>query len=146
MASWLDKIGDIAKGAFTEGKKLWNTSLMERTMAACSLVISANGQVKPEEMAKLRGYISNSEELSAFGVDEVMAVFDEYSKKLTFDRDIGKAAVLAKVKGMSREDGNMLIVVCCQIAGADGDFDANEKEAIRSICRAIDLDLTTYNL
>jgi tellurite resistance protein TerB len=100
---WLkQRYSEVTANLKTEVSKFKNKSFLEAVVAGCALVAHADGVVKPEEKQKMMGFLRNSEVLSVFDVQEVIAIFDKYSKQFEFDHQIGQASalqVVGKLKG-----------------------------------------------
>lgn len=137
------------KTSVTEGvKKIKNKKFMEATAAGCAMVAFANGLVKPEEKAKMAGFIQRNDALNVFDMSEVIASFEKYVQGFEFDIQIGKAEALktiSKVKKNS-EEARLLIRVCQAVGTADGDFDEQEKKAVREICQELGLNPAEFDL
>ena len=61
---------------------------------------------------------------------------------------MGEAECLAEVSKLKKksDQATMLIGKCCAIGEADGDFDDNEKAAVRKMCAALDLNPAQFDL
>ncbi len=89
-----------------------------------------------------------SDELKVFKIDDVIAAFNASVAKFDFDATIGKGEALrkiAKIKGKAGAD-RLLVRVCCAIGAADGDFDAQERTAVVTICTELGLDPAEFDL
>lgn len=129
-------------------KKFKNKSFLEATVAGCAIVAAADGAISPEEKRKMVGFISQSEALKVFDVNEAIKLFEKYTSTYEFDAEVGKAQalkVIAQVKSKT-DEARLLIRVCCAIGSADGNFDEHEKKAVRDICRELGQDPAEFNL
>lgn len=139
---------DKIKSSITsEYKKLANKKLMEGTIAACTLIINANGVAKPEEKQKMVGFIQNNEQLNVYKMDDVISTFEKYYSKFKFDMNIAKGEVLravAKIKDPN--EAQLLVRVLIAVGSADGDFDPDEKQCVRDIIRTLGLETRDFNL
>ena len=146
---WLkQRYSEVAANLKTEVSKFKNKSFLEAVVAGCALVAHADGVVKPEEKQKMMGFLRNSEVLSVFDVQEVIAIFDKYSKQFEFDHQIGQASalqVVGKLKGKDAE-ARLMVRVCCAIGAADGNFDAQEKAVVSKICAELGLNPKDFDL
>jgi tellurite resistance protein TerB len=146
---WLkQRYSEVTANLKTEVIKFKNKSFLEAVVAGCALVAHADGVVRPEEKQKMMGFLRTSEVLSAFSVEEVIAIFDKYSKQFEFDHQIGQASalqVVAKLKGKDAE-ARLMVRVCCAIGAADGNFDDGEKAVVRKICAELGLNSKDFDL
>ncbi len=69
------------------------------------IVAHADGAVKPEEKQKMMGFLRNSDVLSVFSTEEVIALFDKYAKQFEFDYQIGQANALQVVAKLKKQAG-----------------------------------------
>ncbi|MDM8552631.1 tellurite resistance TerB family protein [Desulfobacterales bacterium HSG2] len=133
----------------TEGvKKIKNKRFMDATVAGCAMVAFADGTVKPEEKAKMAGFIQRNDALNVFDMSEVIASFEKYVQGFEFDIQIGKAEalkVIGKVKKNS-EEAKLLLRVCCAVGMADGDFNEQERKTVRDICQELGLNPAEFDL
>ncbi|MER2527745.1 MAG: tellurite resistance TerB family protein [Candidatus Competibacter denitrificans] len=146
---WLkQRYSEVTANLKTEVSKFKNKSFLEAVVAGCALVAHADGVVKPEEKQKMMGFLRNSEVLSVFDVQEVIAIFDKYSKQFEFDHQIGQASalqVVGKLKGKDAE-ARLMVRVCCAIGAADGNFDNDEKAVVSKICTELGLNPKDFDL
>ena len=146
---WLkQRYSEVTANLKTEVTKLKNKSFLEAVVAGCVLVAHADGIVRPEEKQKMMGFLRNSDVLSVFAVEEVIGIFDKYSKQFEFDHQIGQASalqVVAKLKGKEAE-ARLMVRVCCAIGAADGNFDDQEKAVVRKICTELSLNPKDFDL
>ena len=146
---WLkQRYSEVTANLKTEVSKFKNKSFLEAVVSGCALVAHADGVVKPEEKQKMMGFLRNSEVLSVFDVQEIIAIFDKYSKQFEFDHQIGQARalqVVGKLKGKDAE-ARLMVRVCCAIGAADGNFDAQEKAVVSKICAELGLNPKDFDL
>lgn len=146
---WLkQRYSEVTANLKTEVTKFKNKSFLEAVVAGCALVAHADGVVKPEEKQKMMGFLRNSDVLSVFDVQEIIAIFDKYSKQFEFDHQIGQASalqVVGKLKGKDAE-ARLMVRVCCAIGAADGNFDAQEKAVVSKICAELGLNPKDFDL
>ena len=132
---FMDKLNELKGKMVNEYSKLANNTLMEGTMAACALIANANGVLKDEEMQMMMGHIGRNEQLKVYEISKCMDVFKKCMEGFTLNKIIGDNECFAKISKIKKpEEGRVLVAVCCAIAGADGDFDENEKAMVRKIC------------
>jgi tellurite resistance protein TerB len=146
---WLkQRFNEVSTGLKAEVTKIRNKSFLEATVAGCVIVAHADGIVKPEEKQKMMGFLRNSEVLSVYSTEEVISLFDKYAKQFEFDYQIGQASalqVVAKLKSKP-DEARLMVRVCCAIGAADGNFDDNEKAAVRNICAELGLNPKDFDL
>ena len=146
---WLkQRYSEVSANLKTEVAKIRSKGFLEAVVAGCALVAHADGVVKPEEKQKMMGFLRNSEVLSVFSADEIIAIFDKYAKQFEFDAQIGQASALqavAKVKDKEAE-ARLMVRVCCAVGAADGDFDDQEKAIVRKICAELGLNPKDFDL
>lgn len=147
--SWLkDRFTEVSANLKTEVTKVRNKSFLEAVIAGCALVAHADGTAKPEEKQKMIGFLRNSDVLSVFSIEEVIAIFEKFVKQFAFDQQIGQASALqavAKLKGNDAE-ARLMVRVCCAIGAADGDFSRQEQAVVRKVCTELGLNPQDFDL
>lgn len=144
---FIDKINEFKNMATTQYSKIANKKLMEGTMAACALVANANGVIKDEEMDVMTGYINRNQSLKVYDIRDCISSFKKYNEEIKMQKIIGEQTCLAAIQKCKKDDeARVLVAVCCAIAGADGDFDNNEKAAVIKICNSLDLNPSEFDL
>ncbi|OUD14184.1 tellurite resistance TerB family protein [Thioflexithrix psekupsensis] len=145
VKDWLNQ----QKTSVSEGiSRFKNKEFMEAVVAGCAFVACANGEVKAEEKRKMAGYIERSEELRVFDMKDVIKAFSHYADGFEFDFVIGKGEAMkaiGKLKGKD-EASRLLIRVCCAIGMSDGDFDDDEKQAVREMATELGLNPSDFGL
>ncbi len=124
-----------------------NRDLMEAILAGCALVSAADGSVSSAEKQKMMGFVQNSDALKVFQSQEVIQSFQKHMSKIEFDFALGKAEalqVIAKIK--DPDQARLLVRVCCAIGSSDGQFDEQEKNMVRTICRELQLTPSDFDL
>ncbi len=109
------------------------------SMAICALIAAADGSVDAAERQKTSGLIASNELLKALPPDELQQKFDWYCDKLAKDFAFGKVeavATIAKLKDKP-DQARAVVQIGIIIGGADGDFDADERRAVREACFAV---------
>jgi len=146
---WLkQRFDEVSASMKNEVTKIRNKGFLEAVVAGCVLVAHADGVVRPEEKQKMMGFLRNSEVLSVFSTEEVITIFDKYSRQFEFDYQIGQASALqAVVKVKNNEaEAKLMVRVCCAIGAADGSFDDQEKAIVRKICAELGLNPKDFDL
>jgi len=120
----------------------------EASMATCALIAAADGSIDPEERAKTAGFIASNDALSVFPPADLREKFDFYCSKLSADYDFGKIeAIQALGKLKSKPDQARAVVQLGVVIGsADGDFDPDEKRALREGANALGLDPAEFGV
>lgn len=144
---FIDWAKEQAGTLIDEVKKFKNQDFLEAITAACALVAAADGTIDSSEKQKMAGYVQRSEELKVFDVSKVITAFNKYIDSLEFDVSIGKFNCLKAIKKISEPDAKGILVrVACAIGAADGDFDDDEKEVVREICKELKLQPADFSL
>lgn len=149
MFEWLKTNALTARDALAnEMTKFKNADFMEACVAGCALVSAADGEISSAEKLKMTGFIQNSKELKVFDLTKVIASFNGYCEKFSFDEQIGRAEALKSVaKIRSKPDAARLLVrVCIAIGSSDGNFDDQERAVCRQICNELSLSPADFEL
>lgn len=125
-----------------------NKEFANGSMAMCALIAAADGTVDPSERQKTAALISSNEALKVFPAEELRQKFDWYCDKLAGDFDFGKVEATATIgKLKSKPDqARAVIQIGIIIGGADGNFDDDEKNAVRNACFAVGIDPVEFEL
>ncbi len=118
------------------------------SMAMCALIAAADGTIDASERQKTASLILSNDVLAIFPPDELRQKFDFYCDKLGKDFDFGKVEAIATIgKLKSKPDqGRAVIQIGIIIGGADGDFDADERAAVKSACQAVGIPPSDFDL
>ncbi len=132
----------------TQVKQYKNQNFADATMAVCALVAAADGTIDSTERKKTAAFISSNDTLAVFDVSQLQQTFNTYCDKLVRDFDFGKVDLLQVVSKLKKTppQARAAVQVAVIIAGADGDFDNDEKNIIREICRSLELDPKEFDL
>lgn len=117
-------------------------------MAMCALIAAADGSIDASERQKTASLIVSNDVLSIFPPDELRQKFDWYCDKLSKDFDFGKVeaiATIAKLKAKP-DQGRAVVQIGIIIGGADGDFDADERRAVKEACFAVGIAPAEFDL
>jgi tellurite resistance protein TerB len=149
MLNWLkDRTNETRAKLTAEVSKFRNKDFMEAVVAACAMVAAADGHIAPEEKRKMIGFLQRADEMKHFDTTQVVAFFEKIAGNYEFDGEIGKAEAL-KVIGRVRskhEQARMVVRVACVIGASDGNFDEDEKAAVRTICADLGLSPSDFDL
>ena len=131
------KKNDFKSGAFRDA-----------TMAMCALIAAADGSVDAEERRKVASLISQNEVLQNFPADELQRIFNDDVDKLMRDFDFGKVSILQEIGKVKKkqDEARAVIQIGIIIGGADGNFDDDEKKAVRDACHAVNLPPAEFDL
>ena len=151
MALWdqlKQKSADMSTQLKAKSGQLKNKSFSEASMAMCALVAAADGKIDPEERRKVAGFITSNDVLSIFPPDELRERFEHYCNKLSADYDFGKVEAIATIGKLKSkpEAARAVIQVGIIIGGADGNFDEDEKRAVREACNAVGIAPAEFDL
>lgn len=124
------------------------TDLLEAICAGCALVGAADGDFSDDEAAVALDRLLNHETLSvAFSATQIETAFDKQVKRvkqgvsgrLALRREVEEA----KTKSTA-DDLEMLLVICIDVAGADGSIGDKEMAALKTLGQAVGLDPARY--
>ena len=141
-----DKLKQMGQGLKDEVSRVRNKTFMEACVAGFAMIANADRVVSAEEKRKMVGFFRASDVLSLFDMDDVIETFDKFCAKYEFDGEIGHAEALRAIAPLRKKpaDARLLVRACCVIAGADGNFDADERRAVRMICDEVGLDAAEF--
>ncbi|MBP1993496.1 tellurite resistance TerB family protein [Paenibacillus eucommiae] len=148
MSTFKTWFNNAKVGLNDQVKKFKNKDFMDAVVAGCAIVAAADGSIGNDEKEKMIGYISRSDELKVFNVNDVIARFNYFAGNFEFSPIVGKQEAIKIIsKFSSKPDvGRVIIAVCCAIGAADGDFDKNEQAVVRDICVALNLNPGEFSL
>jgi tellurite resistance protein TerB len=138
----------MSSQAKTQVGKFKNKDFANASMAMCALIAAADGAISADERRKTAGFITSNDVLSIFPASELQERFTHYASKLEADYDFGKVeAIQALSKLKSKPDAARAVIqVGIIIGGADGDFDNDEKQAVREACNAVGIAPAEFDL
>ena len=139
---------DVSNKLSNEVTKFKNKDFLNAVIAGCALVATSDGSISPDEKRKMLAFISNSDELKVFDSGDVIESFNKISSKFDFDYEIGKAEALKTIAKLKSNPAaaKLMVRVCCVIGASDGNFDNNEKQTVRTICRELGIDASEFDL
>ena len=120
----------------------------DATMAMCALIAAADGSVDAEERRKVASLISQNEVLQNFPADQLQRIFNDDIDKLMRDFDFGKVSILQEISKVKKKDNEAraVIQIGIIIGGADGNFDKDERKAVRDACLAVGINPADFDL
>ena len=125
-----------------------NKEFAAGSMAMCALIAAADGTIDPSERRKTAALITSNDVLSIFPPSELQEKFNFYCDKLSGDFDFGKVEAIATIGRLKSkpEQARAVIQIGIIIGGADGDFDAKERAAVRDACNAVGIPAADFDL
>lgn len=151
MAFWdslKSKTREMNSQLTTKAGQFKNKEFANGSMAMCALIAAADGSIDGAEQAKTSTLIRSNSVLAVFPPDELQQKFDWYCSKLAGDFEFGKVEAIATIgKLRSKPDqARAVIQIGIIIGGADGDFDAKERAAVRDACNAVGIAAAEFDL
>jgi len=132
----------------TKTSQLKSKEFANGSMAMCALIAAADGSIDAAERQKTAALIMSNDVLAVFPPEELRTKFDFYCDKLSKDFDFGKVeaiGTIAKLKG-KQDQGRAVIQIGIIIGGADGNFDDDEKRAVKEACFAVRIAPSEFDL
>ncbi len=125
-----------------------NADFANASMAVCALIAAADGSIDAAERQKTAAFITSNDVLSIFPSEELRAKFDHYCNKLQADYDFGKIEAIQAISKLKKKEdqGRAVIQVGIIIGGSDGNFDEDEKRAVREACNAVGISPSEFDL
>ena len=151
MAFWdqlKSRTAEMSSQLKTKTDQLKTKEFAYGSMAMCALIAAADGSIDAAERQKTTALIRSNDLLSVFPPDELQQKFDWYSDKLAKDYQFGKVeatATIGKLKAKP-EQARAVIQIGIIIGGADGDFDADERAAVKDACFAVGIEPSEFDL
>jgi tellurite resistance protein TerB len=132
----------------TKAGQFKNKEFANGSMAMCALIAAADGSIDAAEQAKTSTLIRSNTVLSVFPPEELQQKFDWYCSKLAGDFEFGKVEAIATIGKLRSkpEQARAVIQIGIIIGGADGDFDAKERSAVRDACNAVGIAASEFDL
>lgn len=137
------------KGAYADlansSVKAENKDLMEAMIAGAVLVAFADGELSSEEANVCRDIVGSSEQLKVFG-QEPMQLFDKYCDKFEASKRMAKMDLLKEIGDVASnaDEAARVLIMCIEVADADGNIDAEETEMLTTIAGKLNLRLTDF--
>lgn len=122
--------------------------VLEGVMAACALIAYADGKVTEEERLRMQSIIPRFATLRFLPQDDLTGAFETATGWFETDPEGARRRALEAVArvGQCERFRRPLLRACHAIAVADHVFDVREREALVTICGALDLDPADYGL
>lgn len=143
-----EKMNDASESLQKNIGQFKNKKFAEASMAMCALVASSDGEIGEEERKKTAAFIMSNETLKIFSASDLKSKFDFFCNKLEADHDFGKIEVIQALSALKGKDDQAR--ACIQlgiiIGSADGEFDDNEKKAVKDACNAVGIAPSEFDL
>ena len=118
------------------------------SMAMCALISAADGSIDSTERRKTAALIASNDVLAIFPPAELQQKFDGYCDKLNKDYEFGKVEAIATIGKLKAkpDQARAAISIGVIIGAADGDFDADERQAVKEACFAVGIAPSEFDL
>lgn len=143
-----DKATQLNDGLKTKIGQFKNAAFADASMAMCALIAAADGTIDASERQKTASFIMNNDTLKIFDVSDLKEKFSHYCDKLQADYDFGKIEAIQSIGKLKKktDQARAVIQVGIIIGGADGNFDDDEKAAVREACFAVGITPSEFDL
>lgn len=143
-----DNVASMSNSLQTNVSKFKNADFANGTMAMCAMIAAADGSIDGSEKSKTAALITNNETLKIFPASELKEKFDFFCNKLSADFDFGRIEALQAIgKLRKKEDqARAVIQIGIIIGSADGNFDKDEKKAVRDACNALGISPAEFDV
>jgi len=143
-----DNVSKMSSSLQTNVSKFKNADFANGCMAMCAMIAAADGSIDGSEKAKTAALIMNNEMLKIFPAAELKAKFDFFCGKLTADFDFGRIETLQAIGKLRKHEdqARAVIQVGIIIGGADGNFDKDERKAVRDACNTLGINPAEFDL
>jgi tellurite resistance protein len=124
------------------------TDLLEAICAGCALIGAADGDFSDDEAQVALDRLLNHDTISvAFTATQIETAFDKQAKRVKSGMS-GKLALRKEIEEArsksTADDLEMLLVICIDVAGADGEIGPKELAALKTVGQAVGLDPQRY--
>ena len=143
-----DNVSAMSTSLQTNVSKFKNSDFADGSMAMCAMIAAADGSIAGAEKSKTAALIANNETLKIFPAAELKKKFDFFCEKLSADFDFGRIEALQAIgKLRKKEDQARAVVQIGIIIGSsDGNFDKDEKKAVRDACHTLGIDPAEFDV
>ncbi len=143
-----DKALQLNEGLKTKMGQFKNATFANASMAMCALIAAADGTIDASERSKTAAFIMNNDSLKVFEAPDLQTKFNYYCDKLQSDYDFGKIEAIQAIGKLKKkpDQARAVIQVGIIIGGADGNFDDDEKAAVRESCFAVGINPKEFDL
>lgn len=129
-----------------EISKFRNSDALDALVGASVTIAAADGNISGDEKTKLLGFLQNSALTKAYPTDKIISIFNSHADRFSFDADIGRSEAL-RIIGKQRanpETARAIARLCVMIGKADGEFDAQERNAATQIINELGLNPSEF--
>ncbi|NEX21036.1 tellurite resistance TerB family protein [Thiorhodococcus mannitoliphagus] len=146
--NFLNNLKEKAADLKNEAMKFKNKDFLNAAISGSVLISMADGNVSSEEKQKMMRFIENYEALSVFSSKELIESFQNAMTQIEFDKDLGEAKAYDAIRKMKSNDAaaRLIMRLTIAIAGADGNFDDDEKRVARKIAMELGLSPADFEL
>ncbi len=125
-----------------------NEDFATATMAMCALIAGADGHVDAVERRRIAALVESNEHLKVFAGEQLRKQFDLYCNKLSRDFELGKVEAIQAVAKLKPhpDQARAVVQIGIIIGAADGNFDPNERRAVRDACLAVGIPPAEFDL
>ena len=143
-----DNVAAMNTSLQTNVSKFKNNDFASGSMAMCAMIAAADGSVDGTEKSKTAALIANNETLKIFPAAELKEKFDFFCNKLTADFDFGRIEALQAIGKLKKKDdqARAVIQIGIIIGSADGNFDKDEKKAVRDACHTLGINPEEFDV
>ncbi|MES2572877.1 MAG: TerB family tellurite resistance protein [Verrucomicrobiota bacterium] len=143
-----DNVTSMSASLQNNVSKFKNSDFADATMAMCAMIAAADGSIDGNEKAKTAALIMNNDTLKVFPAAELKQKFEFYCSKLSADFDFGRIETLQTIgKLRKKEDqARAVIQIGIIIGSSDGNFDKDEKKAVRDACNALGINPAEFDV
>lgn len=144
------------KAAFAGGReeltkqvgRFKHQKFLRATVAVCVRIAVTSNGISSEEKQKMLAFIKSSPELAVFDAKEVIDFFNSLTSFYDFDIDVGKGETTKHILALKDkpQEAQLAVRVGVAVAKSDGDFDSEEKKAVREICIALGLEPSEFDV
>jgi tellurite resistance protein TerB len=143
-----DKVASMNSSLQTNIGKFKNAEFADGSMAICAMIAAADGSISGQEKAKIATLITQNEMLKIFPASDLKRKFDHFCDKIASDYDFGKVEAIQAISKLRNkpDQARAVIQIGIIIGGADGNFDADEKRAVKEACNAVGISPAEFDL
>jgi tellurite resistance protein TerB len=137
-----------AKGFLQEHFNEFNNGdFKEAAMAFAAKITMADGEATSDEKMKMAGIIERHELLALFDASELRSLYLKQLEDFQFDYDFASENIKKKLAKVSDPDQQRGIIMIGIIIGkADGNFDENERAAVREVINLYNHAMSDYDV
>lgn len=125
--------------------KAENKDLMEAMVGGVALMAFADGELEDSEITAINALLGSTKQLEVFGND-VNVEFDRLCKKFESGYRMGRLEVMKEISDVkgNKEEAEMVLVICIEVAYADGELEPDEEKELNTIAGKLGLRLADY--